>query len=54
MDIIETLSVLAGSVVLLSLFLATAFEGVTTKRNSKKRLLSALNNKWQKITVSAS
>jgi len=53
MDIIETISILAGSVTLLGVFLSIAFERATTKDNSKN-LVSALNHKWQKVTVSAS
>jgi hypothetical protein len=53
MDMTETISVLAGSVILLGMFLSTAYEDVATKRNSKQNLLSALNDKWQKLTVSA-
>jgi len=54
MDTIGMISVLAGSVILLGVFFSIAFEGITTKRNSKKSLVSALNHKWQKLTVSAS
>lgn len=42
MDIIETISVVAGSVILLSVFLFIGFEGVTSQRKSKKNLVSAL------------
>ena len=52
MDIIETISVFAGSVTLLGVFLSFAFERTITKDNSKN-LVSALNHKWQKA-VSAS
>jgi hypothetical protein len=52
MDIVGTVSVSTGSVILLGMFLSIAYEGVATKRNSEKHLLSALNNKWQKLTVS--
>jgi hypothetical protein len=54
MDMVQTVSVLAGSVVLLCMFLSIAYEGVATKHNSQKNLVSALNNKWQKLTVSVS
>lgn len=53
MELVETVSVLAGSVILLGMFLSIAYEGVATKRNSKKNLLSALNYKWQKLIVFA-
>lgn len=51
MDIINTVSVIAGSVVLLGLFLSIACEGIVTGRNSKK-LVSAMDDKWQKLLVS--
>lgn len=53
MNVIETVSVLAGSVILLGLFLSAAYEGVITKRNSKMSVVSAFDNKWHKLTVSA-
>jgi hypothetical protein len=53
MDMIEMISVLAGSVILLDIFLSIALEGATTEL-SKKNLVSALNRKWQNLTVSAS
>jgi len=49
MDIIETISILAGSVILLGLFLSTAYED----RRKGERRVSALNNKWQKLIVPA-
>jgi hypothetical protein len=52
MDIIETISILAGSVTLLGVFLSIAFERAT--KDNSKNLVSALNHKWQKVTVSAS
>lgn len=53
MDVIGMVSVLAGSVILVGLFLSTAYEGVITKRNSKMCVVSALDDKWHKLTVSA-
>jgi hypothetical protein len=53
MDTVETVSVLTGSVTLLGLFLSIAYETFITKRSSKKNIISALDNKWQKVTVSA-
>ena len=52
MNIVETLSILIGSIILLGLFLPIAYEGVRTKSTFKSRV-SVLNDKWQKITVSA-
>jgi hypothetical protein len=52
-DIVETVSILAGSIVLSGLFFSIAYEAVRTKSTSKKRVVSVLNDKWQKITVSA-
>jgi hypothetical protein len=52
MDIVATISVLAGSAVLLGLLTSIAYEGLT-KRKSEKNLVSAFNDKWQKVTVSA-
>ena len=43
-------AVLGGSVIL---FLSIAYEGIATKRNHKKNLVSVLNDKWEKLTVSA-
>lgn len=53
MDVIGMVSVLAGSVILVGLFLSTAYEGVITKRNSKMSVVSALDDKWHKLTVIA-
>jgi hypothetical protein len=53
MAIVETVSVLAGSIILLGLFLSIAYEGVKTKSTSKQSRVSALNDKWQKLIVSA-
>ncbi|MGC2683211.1 MAG: hypothetical protein WA323_15215 [Candidatus Nitrosopolaris sp.] len=50
---VETVSVLAGSVILLGLFLPIAYEDLVTNRKSKEKLVSALNYEWQKLTVSA-
>jgi hypothetical protein len=52
MNVIETVSVLAGSVILLGLFLSAAYEGLITKRNSKMSVVSAFDDKWHKLTVS--
>ena len=53
MNIIETLSILTGSIILLGLFLPIAYEGVRAKSTSKQSRISVLNDKWQKLTVSA-
>ena len=52
MNIVETLSILIGSIILLGLFLPIAYEGVRT-RTFKQSRVSVLNDKWQKITVPA-
>jgi len=52
MNIVETLSILAGSIILLYLFVPIAYEGVRTKNTSKQSRVSVLNDKWQKLTVS--
>ena len=52
MNIVDTISILAGSIILLGLFVPIAFEGIRTKSTSKHSLVSVLNEKWQKITVS--
>jgi hypothetical protein len=54
MNIVETLSILAGSIILLCLFVPIAYEGVRTKSMSKQSRVSVYNDKWQKLTVSAS
>jgi hypothetical protein len=53
MNIVETLSILTGSIILLGLFLPIAYEGVRAKSTSKQGRISVLNDKWQKLTVSA-
>ena len=53
MNIIETLSILTGSIILLGLFLPIAYEGVRAKSTSKQSRISVLNDKWKKLTVSA-
>jgi hypothetical protein len=53
MDFVETISVLVGSLVLLGLFLSIGYENIRTKNTSKRSRVLALNDKWQKITVSA-
>jgi len=52
-DIVETISILAGSFVLSGLFISIAYEGVKAKSRSKQAKVSALNDKWQKLTVYA-
>jgi hypothetical protein len=52
MNIVETLSILAGSIILLCLFVPIAYEGVRTKNTSKQSRVQVLNDKWQKLTVS--
>jgi hypothetical protein len=52
MDAVETISVLAGSVILLGVFLSIAYETVIIKRSPKKNIVSVLDNKWQKLKVS--
>jgi hypothetical protein len=54
MNVVEMLSILTGSIILLGLFLPIAYEGVRTKSSSKQCRVSVLNDKWQKLTVSAS
>jgi len=54
MNVVETLSILTGSIILLCLFVPIAYEGVRTKSTSKQSRISVLNDKWQKLTVSAS
>jgi len=54
MNVVEMLSILTGSIILLGLFLPIAYEGVRTKSSSKQSRVSVLNDKWQKLTVSAS
>jgi hypothetical protein len=53
MNIIETLSILTGSIILFGLFLPITYEGVRAKNTSKQSRISVLNDKWQKLTVSA-
>jgi hypothetical protein len=52
MNIIDTISILAGSIILLGLFVPIAYDGIRTKSTSKHNRVSVLNNKWQKLTVS--
>jgi hypothetical protein len=53
MNIVEAVSILTGSIILLGLFLPIAYEGVRTKNTFKQSRISVLNDKWQKLTVSA-
>ena len=53
MNIVKTVSKLAGSIILLGLFVPIAYEGIRTKNTSKHSRVSVLNDKWQKLTVSA-
>lgn len=46
------ISVLAGSVILLGLFLSMAYDTLIAKHRPKKNVVSALDNKWQKLMVS--
>ena len=52
MNIVETVSTLAGSIILLGLFVPIAYEGIRTKSTNKHSRVSVLNDKWQKLTVS--
>ena len=51
MDMVETLSILAGSIILLGLFVPIAYERVRTKGISKQTRIPVLNHKWEKSTV---
>ena len=53
MNIVETLSILIGSIIWLGLFLPIAYEGVRTKSTLTQSRVSVLNDEWQKITVPA-
>ena len=53
MDMINLVSVIVGSIVLLGLFISIAYEGIVTKSRTKKNLVSALDDNWQKLVVSA-
>ena len=53
MNIVETVLILIGSVILLGLFVPIAFEGLRSKSTSKQSRISVLNDKWEKLTVSA-
>ncbi|HYA83289.1 MAG TPA: hypothetical protein VEH06_07555 [Candidatus Bathyarchaeia archaeon] len=52
MNIVDAMSILAGSIILLGLFVPIAYEGIRTKSTSKQRRVSVFNDKWQKLTVS--
>jgi hypothetical protein len=52
MNIVETISIMAGSIILLSLFVPITYEGIRAKTTSKHNRVSVLNDKWQKLTVS--
>ena len=54
MDIIETVSILSGSAILLPIFSSIIYESITERNSKKKNVISALNDKWQKLRVSAS
>ena len=54
MDIAGTLPILAGSIILLGLYVPIAYEGVRTKGMSKHTRISVLNHKWEKSTVFSS
>ena len=53
MDIVGTLSILAGSLILLGLFIPIAYEGVRTKGTPKQSRVAVVNDKWEKLTVLA-
>jgi len=52
MNIVETVSILASSIILLGLFVPIAYEGIRTKSTGKHSHISVLNDKWQKLIVS--
>jgi hypothetical protein len=47
MDIINSVSVIAGSAVLLGLFISIAYDGIVAKSMAKKKLVSAFDENWQ-------
>jgi hypothetical protein len=49
---IDTISTLAGSIILLGLFVPIAYDGIRRKSTIKHSRVSVLNDKWQKLTVS--
>jgi hypothetical protein len=52
MNILDTISILAGSIILLGMFFPIAYEGIRTKSTSKHSRVPVLNDNWQKLTVS--
>ena len=51
MTIVDTFSVIIGSAVILTLLGSIAVEGIRKRRTNKKKIISTIDNKWQKIEV---
>ena len=52
MNVVEAISILSGSIILLGLFVPISNESIRPKSTSKHSRVSVLNDKWQKLTVS--
>ena len=53
MMIIDALSVFIGSAVILTLLGSIAIEGLKRRESNEKKVIPAIDSKWQKITIAA-
>ena len=51
MTLVDTFSVTIGSVVILALLGSIAADGIRRRLTHKKKIISIINNKWQKIQI---
>lgn len=51
MILVDTFSVIIGSVIILTLLGSLAVDGIRRKVTNKRKIVPTINNKWQKVEV---
>jgi hypothetical protein len=51
MILVDTFSVVIGSVIILTLLGSIAVDGIRRKVTNKRKIVPTINNKWQKVEV---
>jgi hypothetical protein len=51
MILVDTFSVIIGSVIILTLLGSIAVDGIRRKVTNKRKIVPTINNKWQKVEV---
>ena len=51
MILVDTFSVIIGSVIILTLLGSIAVDGIRRKVTNKRKIVPTINNEWQKVEV---